>query len=176
MNASCLFSNHLCRRRCCDCPAAAPPVTAAVQTALIGNYAPTAALAAFAAVGTIVGFCGRVFNFLVDGVSSKVGRSVGQRDWAALGTHIRLSLSWSLLLGTVAVPLLLAARGPACGWLLGLSEDVQDAAAGYWVLRSAAIPLQLLNMAAAGILQVGEKCRTSGAGCCFRVFWAALLN
>ncbi len=45
--------------------AAAPPITAAAQTALLGNHAPTAALAAYAAVSTAVGFLARVCNFLV---------------------------------------------------------------------------------------------------------------
>lgn len=134
--------------------AAAPPLVIAVQTALVGRYASTTALAAFAAVGTCVAFAARAANFLVDGVSSKVGAAVGQRAWGQLASDVRLSVRWSLLLGGAAVPLLLAARMPLLSWAVGLSADVQQVAASYWVLRSATIPLQLLCMAGAGILQV----------------------
>ena len=178
--------------------AAAPPIVIAVQTALVGRWASTSALAAFAggypdcllvgraaasqlpkpntapaplwhgtgthtaspllchaAVGTCVAFVARAANFLVDGVSSRVGKTVGQRIWGELATHVQLSVRWSALLGAAAVPLLLALRTPLLAGLLDLAADVQQVAAGYWVVRSAAIPLQLLAMAAAGILQVG---------------------
>lgn len=90
----------------------------------------------------------------MDGVSSRVGKTVGERAWGELGTHVRLSMRWSALLGAAAVPLMLAARAPLLAGLLGLTDEVQTAAAGYWAVRCAAIPLQLLCMAAAGILQV----------------------
>lgn len=115
-----------------------------------------------AAVGTCVAFVARAANFLVDGVSSRVGKTVGQRAWGDLATHVRLSVRWSGLLGLAAVPLLLLLRAPLLAGLLGLAGDVQHVAAGYWVVRCAAIPLQLLGMAAAGILQVTsgqQQCR-----------------
>ena len=137
--------------------AAAPSLTAALQTALLGRCAgATSALAAFAAVGACVGFLQRIFNFLVDGVSSKVGRCVGQRDWNQLGSHVRLSLGWSLAVGAAAVLPLLAARRPALQMLLGLDSETRRAAAAYWTLRCWLLPLQLLNMAALGILQVND--------------------
>ena len=96
-----------------------------MQTALVGRLAPTAALAAFAAVGTCVAFVARAANFLVDGVSSKVGAAVGQRAWGELASDVRVSVRWSVLLGGAAVPLLLATRTPLLAWLVGLSEEVQ---------------------------------------------------
>ncbi|PRW58447.1 MATE efflux family [Chlorella sorokiniana] len=132
---------------------AAPPIVIAVQTALVGRYASTSALAAFAAVGTCVAFVARAANFLVDGVSSRVGKTVGQRAWSELPTHVHLSVRWSALLGIISVPPLLLLRRPLLAGLLDLAGDVQQVAAGYWVVRSAAIPAQLLAMAAAGILQ-----------------------
>jgi Na+-driven multidrug efflux pump len=143
----------------------------AVQTALLGHWAPTSAVGAFAAVGTCVGFACRAFNFLLDGVSSKVGRSVGQRAWGALASHVALSMRWSLLLGAAAVPLLLAAQRPLLSWLLALSGEVQSAAGGYWLIRTFLIPVQLLNMAASGILQVGGGRRWFGMHC-----WATPSN
>ena len=106
-------------------------------------------------MGTCVAFVARAANFLVDGVSSRVGKTVGQRAWQELPTHVLLSVRWSALLGVASVPPLLLLRNPLLGGLLDLAGDVQHVAAGYWAVRSAAIPLQLLAMAAAGILQVG---------------------
>ncbi|EFN57503.1 hypothetical protein CHLNCDRAFT_143078 [Chlorella variabilis] len=142
---------------------AAPPITVAVQTALLGRYAATSSLAAFAAVGLCVGFVCRVFNFLVDGVSSKVGRCVGSRAWAQLAAHVALSLRWSLALGAAAVPLLLAARAPLCSTVLALGEDVQAEAAGYWLLRTLLVPVQMAAMAAAGVLQGFGRVRVNAA-------------
>ena len=62
--------------------------------ALLGHYASTDALAAFAAVSITAGFASRVFNFLVDGVSAKTGKSVGQRNWAELTARVQLALLW----------------------------------------------------------------------------------
>ena len=93
----------------------------------------------------------------VDGVSSKVGRCVGSRAWAQLAAHVALSLRWSLALGAAAVPLLLAARAPLCSTVLALGEDVQAEAAGYWLLRTLLVPVQMAAMAAAGVLQVGAR-------------------
>ena len=90
-------------------------------------------------------------------MSSQVGRTVGQRAWGELATHVRLSLRWSLALGAAAVPLLLAARVPLCSWLLALSAEVQREAAGYWLLRSLLVPVQMAAMAATGVLQVGRQ-------------------
>lgn len=75
-------------------PAAAAPATAALQTALLGRYASTTSLAAFAAVSITAGFASRVFNFLVDGVSAKVGKSVGQRRWGEVAVRAQLALLW----------------------------------------------------------------------------------
>ena len=44
--------------------------------------------------------------------------------------------------------------------------DVRAEAAPYWALRSAVVPLQLLNMAAAGVLQVGAEPLPRAQGFC----------
>ncbi|KAI3438708.1 hypothetical protein D9Q98_001128 [Chlorella vulgaris] len=132
---------------------AAPPVCVAVQVALLGRYSCTPALAAFAAVNTCVGFVRACMGFLIDSVSSKVGRAVGQQAWDELGAHVRLSVHWSLTIGVAAAPLLLAARTPMCSWLLALSSEVQQELAAFWILRSLLVPFQLCSMAAAGVLQ-----------------------
>lgn len=74
--------------------AAAGPLTATFQTALLANYAGSTSLAAYAAVNISANFATRVFNFLVDGVSAKVGSSVGEQDWEVLAFRVKLSLMW----------------------------------------------------------------------------------
>lgn len=97
-------------------------------------------------------------------VQAKVGAAAGARDWAALATHARLSLRWSAALGVGALPLLLAARWPG---LVMLGGEVAAAGGPYWTLRACTTPLQLLNMATAGILQVSwhRARRTRGSLC-----------
>lgn len=73
---------------------AAPTATSMAQTALLGHYASTQALAAYSAVSISAGTLLSVFNFLADGVAAKVGLSVGQRDWHAMTARVRLALAW----------------------------------------------------------------------------------
>jgi hypothetical protein len=51
--------------------AAAAPLTVTVQTALLGREASSAPLAAFAAVNTSANLATFLFNFLVDGASTR---------------------------------------------------------------------------------------------------------
>jgi Na+-driven multidrug efflux pump len=104
------------------------------------------------AVGLVTDCCAWLPQ--IDGVSSKVGKCVGQRQWHQLATQVTLSLSWSLLLGGAAVPLLLLLRELLCKRLLALGEDVWQEVAPYWVLRALLIPVQMAALAAAGTLQV----------------------
>lgn len=93
----CSLQQHIRRRpspAAPPCCAAAGPVTTALETALLANYAGSNALAAFAAVNTSANFATRIFNFLVDGVSAKVGKSVGQGAWGELAFRVQLALSW----------------------------------------------------------------------------------
>ena len=73
---------------------AAGPVTVAVQTALLGVGQGASAVAAFVAVVGTASLVTRLFNFLVDGVASKCGRSVGSQNWAELSSRVHLALSW----------------------------------------------------------------------------------
>ncbi len=75
--------------------AVAQPVTVTVQTALLGKYG-SESQAAFAAVDTTCHIATCLFNFLVDGVSAKCGQSVGQGNWKALQTRVRLALARSV--------------------------------------------------------------------------------
>ena len=64
------------------------------QTALLGRYGGSDAQAAFAAAAATATTVCSLFNFLVDGVSAKVGKSIGEKDWQMVGRRVRLSLSW----------------------------------------------------------------------------------
>jgi Na+-driven multidrug efflux pump len=132
----------------------AAPVACVLQTALIGRYAGKVPLAAFAAVSIVAGFAVRIFNFLVDGMSSKVGIAVGRKAWDDLAARVRMALLFSLAAGAILSVILNAARGPVCVGLLRLGSEVMSEAEGYWKLRIAMVPVVLLNMALSGILQV----------------------
>jgi hypothetical protein len=167
----------------------AAPICNAAQTALLGQYAGTVALAAYAAciissgecsthhailpvgqgpshfpplitpdtlcVHTHTGFAVRIFNFLVDGVSAKVGKSVGRLAWGEVSARVKIALVWALSAGAVAALTLAAVRRTVMVDVLALSSEVKAEAVPYWWLRVAAVPLLLLNMAMSGILQVG---------------------
>lgn len=125
------------------------------QTALLGNLSENGeqALAAFAAVAVTIGFGTRLFNFLVDGVSSKVGHSVGRKRWVELGYRVRIALGFALLSGIIASLILFALKDTIDKKVLNLDSDVAFQAQGYWELRILSVPIILLNMACIGILQ-----------------------
>lgn len=52
------------------------------------------AQAAFGAVGTTANTVCFLFNFLVDGVSAKIGSNAGSFDYKSLNRHVQLALTW----------------------------------------------------------------------------------
>lgn len=128
-------------------------MTALVQAGLLGTYVGTNALGAFGAVSITAGFATRVFNFLVDGVSAKTGKSVGMRAWAELGARVRMSLGFAVCAGFLASATLTMIMRPVSVDVLRLSDEVQREAEGYWWLRVALVPVLLVNMSLSGILQ-----------------------
>jgi Na+-driven multidrug efflux pump len=129
----------------------------------LGRFVGTDALAAFAAVSITAGFATRVFNFLVDGVSAKTGKSVGRRAWREVASRIRMSLGFALAAGAIATATLAALITPISVYVLELAPEVQAEAEGYWWLRAALVPLVLLNMALSGILQGFRHVRPAAA-------------
>jgi len=132
---------------------AAAPLTALVQTGLLGTYVGTSALGAYGAVSITAGFATRVFNFLVDGVSAKTGKSVGLRAWGLVAARVRMSLGFALTAGLLAAVCLIFLMEPVSINVLQLTPEVLAEAEYYWWLRITLVPILLLNMAISGILQ-----------------------
>jgi Na+-driven multidrug efflux pump len=132
---------------------AAAPLTALVQTGLLGTYVGTSALGAYGAVSITANFATRVFNFLVDGVSAKTGKSVGLRAWGLVAARVRMSLGFALTAGLLAAISLIFLIQPVSIHILQLTPDVMAEAQYYWWLRITLVPILLLNMAISGILQ-----------------------
>ena len=65
-----------------------------LQTALLGRYGGRDTQAAFGAVATTANTVCFLFNFLVDGVSAKIGSNAGAMDWHALSKHVKLAIAW----------------------------------------------------------------------------------
>ena len=133
-------------------------MTALVQASLLGLYVGIDALGAFGAVSITAGFATRVFNFLVDGVSAKTGKSVGLRDWKLVAARVRLSIGFACGAGIIAATTLAFLIKPVSVNVLKLSPDVQAEAEWYWMLRVALVPILLINMSISGILQGTYTC------------------
>lgn len=137
--------------------AAAAPLTGVVQTAFLGYYVGNHALGAYGACTIIAGFATRIFNFLVDGVSAKTGKSVGRRAWRELGARVKHSLLFAVAMGVLGLSMLMLLKYFLMEDVLDLSGDILDQAYGFWTLRALLVPLLLLNMSLSGILQ-GFRC------------------
>jgi Na+-driven multidrug efflux pump len=104
---------------------AAQPITVVVQASLLGRYAGTNALGAFGAVSITVQFGVRVFNFLVDGVSAKTGKSVGLHAWSELTGRIRMSLGFACVAGWVASCIVATVKNPVSEHVMELTPEVR---------------------------------------------------
>lgn len=142
---------------------AAAPLTSVVQTALLGSFVSTHALAAYGACAILIGFTTKLFNFLVDGVSAKTGKSVGNRRWSELGSRVRRSLFFAGFMGILSVMCLVPLRNVLMEDVLGLEGKVLAQAEEYWLLRCMLVPLVLLNMSLSGILQGFRRVKTVAA-------------
>ncbi|KAI8103968.1 hypothetical protein M9435_006494 [Picochlorum sp. BPE23] len=136
---------------------AAAPLTGVVQTAFLGYYVGNHALGAYGACTIIAGFATRIFNFLVDGVSAKTGKSVGRRAWRELGARVKHSLLFAVAMGVLGLSMLMLLKNFLMEGVLNLSGDILDEAYGFWTLRALLVPFLLLNMSLSGILQ-GFRC------------------
>lgn len=142
---------------------AAAPLTALFQTALLGSFVSTHALAAYGACCILIGFTTRLFNFLVDGVSAKTGKSVGNRRWRELGSRVRRSLSFAAFMGILSLLCLVPLQKVLMEDVLGLNGKILAQAQEYWLLRCMLVPLMLLNMSISGILQGFRRVKTVAA-------------
>ena len=101
----------------------------AVQTALLGSLGPVEGAtlqAAFAAVSTTASTTCFLFNFLVDGVSAKVGQSVGAGAWQVLRQRVRLALICAVCAGLIGFAVVAGLQKPITV-LLQLSPEVSSA-------------------------------------------------
>ena len=126
------------------------PLGLAVQVSLIGRR-DVRMQAAFGLVVTTTGLGTTVFNFLVDGVTAKVGRSVGAAAWAEAAGRVRMALLAAMLCGCAACGSLLLAE-PHLFALFGAAPEVARHARAYFLFRAGAVPLQCVATAGTGCL------------------------
>ena len=91
----------------------ANPLALLVQTAVLGAVDYTD-LSAYTLVSAATTLASVVFNFLTDGVTAKVSRSVGAKDWAGAALYAFYSYLFALVLG-----------GACCGVILLLFSPQQ---------------------------------------------------
>ena len=87
------------------------PLAVVVQLALLGRRR-TALQASFGLVITATQFGTTVFNFLVDGVTAKVGKSIGARRFRYAAWQARMAFATATVCGLVAAGTLLSLRNP----------------------------------------------------------------
>ena len=126
------------------------PLAVMAQLAMLGRRA-TALQASFGLVVTATSFGSVVFNFLVDGVTAKVGKSVGAGRYREAAGQVRMAFLAALVCGGVAAATLLALRDPLFS-LFRATPEVARHARPYFFVRSAAAPAQCAANAASGCL------------------------
>jgi Na+-driven multidrug efflux pump len=120
------------------------------QLAMLGRRA-TALQASFGLVVTATSFGSVVFNFLVDGVTAKVGKSVGAGRYREAAGEVKMAFLAAAVCGGVAAATLLALRDPLFS-LFRATPEIARHARPYFFVRSAAAPAQCAANAASGCL------------------------
>lgn len=126
------------------------PLALAAQIALLGRR-DTGMQASFCLVVTTTQLGTSVFNFLVDGVTAKVGKSVGAARWTEAAGRVRMAFAAALVCGCVASGVLFALRAPLFR-LYRAAPIVARHAGLYFTFRAAAVPAQCVASAATGCL------------------------
>jgi hypothetical protein len=133
------------------------PLALAVQIALLGRLHRSRGEGATtqAAFGLCVTSCGvgvTVFNFLVDGVTAKVGERVGARRWRAAAGRVRMAIAAALACGCVATGALLALRETLFALFAIEGSDVAVRARTYYAYRALGIAPQCVASSLGGCL------------------------
>jgi Na+-driven multidrug efflux pump len=126
------------------------PLAVMAQLAMLGRRA-TALQASFGLVVTATSFGSVVFNFLVDGVTAKVGKSVGAGRYREAAGEVKMAFLAAAVCGGVAAATLLALRDPLFS-LFRATPEIARHARPYFFVRSAAAPAQCAANAASGCL------------------------
>ena len=119
-----------------------------LQTSLLGIYGGSSVQAAFAAVSTTSNFICLLFNFLIDGVSAKVGQSAGASNYKVLQQRVRMALLCALGAGLIACAFLAGLQGPISA-LLDLTPAVRCRLRHAWGMPCHAATCLLLHAAGA---------------------------
>lgn len=127
---------------------AADPLISLVDTAFVGRLG-TGALAALGVNAGIFGLAFVVFNFLANGTTPLIARSVGEGRQEHAGRVVVAGLGLAVALGCVATALLLLLAAPIAGWM-GADAALLDDTLAYLVARAWAAPAVLIITTANG--------------------------
>ena len=101
----------------------AAPLALLVQTAVLGSIAYSS-LGAYTLVQSSTSLASVIFNFLTDGVSSKVSKSAGEGNWRKVKSHVGLAYAFALALGFACAVLLIGCFKPIF-LAAGMSKQVE---------------------------------------------------
>ena len=126
------------------------PVAVVVQLALLGRRR-TALQASFGLVVTATSFGTAVFNFLIDGVTAKVGAGIGANKFSEAASQARFAFLAATVCGLIASGTLLSLRDPLFV-LFHATPEVAKHAKPYFFIRACVAPVQCVANAASGVL------------------------
>lgn len=130
-----------------------------VDRVMLGRYTADA-LASMQISGPLIWSILSVLSAFAIGSVALVGRAVGSGDRALASSAARASLLVALASGTTASVLSLLGIGSIFALFPGVGVSVQAAAAGYLGIVLPAMPLLILSLVAAALLQASGNTRT----------------
>jgi putative MATE family efflux protein len=146
-----------------------------VDRIMLGRYTAEA-LASMQISGPLIWSISSVLSAFAIGSVALVGRAVGSGDRTLASSAARASLLFALATGTTASVLSLLGLRGIFALFPGVSVNVQQAASGYLGIVLPAMPLLILSLVAAALLQAAGNTRTPFLVALFANVVNALIN
>ena len=130
-----------------------------VDRVMLGRYTADA-LASMQISGPLIWSISSVLSAFSIGSVALVGRAIGSGDRALASSAARASILFALATGTAASVLSLLGLGGIFALFPGVGVSVQEAAGSYLGIVLPAMPLLILSLVAAALLQAAGNTRT----------------
>ena len=123
-----------------------------VELALITRSLSTSSVAAYAAVASTTTCALGLFNFLLITTMAQVGKAVGAKRWAEIGTRFRWALLSAVVVGVVSAAVFWALEKPIFVHIMALDAPTVAEIHSVYPARLALLPFMMVQRVCTGLL------------------------
>ena len=119
------------------------PLAQVIDNILIGHY-DSLWLSGLAICTTVFASFTWIFNFLVHGVTARIGQAFGANDRTSMNEDFTIAVILSVVLGLLSMLILLVGQEYIFFKMMGTSSQVFEATSSYYFVRSIGMPFSIL--------------------------------